>query len=134
VSVTRRNFLATTGWQPRPFRPRTTNKSGSKLPIVGGRDHQYEAIHDWGQPPANIKSATLTASAKTRKAHLHPSHVHADSESATRSWSSTKGGKFVAPGESSTKAAPHGLMLRKEGTEEFLYLCDYAHAIALSAR
>jgi hypothetical protein len=38
-------------------------------------------------------------------------------------------GKFLRSSGKQFKGAAHGLMLRKEGSEEFLYLSDYAHSI-----
>ena len=131
MSVTRRNFLATTRLAAAaPFVLGTTNKSGSKLPIVGDADHQYEAIHDWGQPPANIKYGNTHGVCEDSQGHIYIHHtVHADSESADTIVVFDEAGKFVRSWGKQYKGGAHGLMLRKEGTEEFLYLCDYAHAI-----
>ena len=36
---------------------------------------------------------------------------------------------MFAPGDRQFKGGAHGLTIRKEGSEEFLYLCDYQHGI-----
>ena len=131
MSVTRRDFLATTGLAAAaPFVLGTTDKSGSKLSIVGDADHQYEAIHDWGQLPAKIKYGNTHGVCEDSQGHIYIHHtVHADSESADTIVIFDETGKFVRSWGKQFKGGAHGLMFRKEGNEEFLYLCDYAHAI-----
>jgi hypothetical protein len=61
MPVTRRSFLATTAAAAcAPAFLRATDKSGSKAPILGQADHQYEAIHDWGQLPIPRATSTST--------------------------------------------------------------------------
>ena len=38
-------------------------------------------------------------------------------------------GKFVRSWGRQFKGGAHGLTIRKEGSDEFLYLCDYQHGI-----
>ena len=56
VEVTRRNFLVSAATAAcAPALLGATDKAGTKGPILGQSDHQYEAIHDWGELPRTIK-------------------------------------------------------------------------------
>jgi len=56
MQVTRRSFLVTAAAAAyAPVFLRATDKAGSKAPILGQGEHQYEAIHDWGELPRTIK-------------------------------------------------------------------------------
>jgi hypothetical protein len=48
MEVTRRSFLVTaTAVAVAPVFLGATDKAGSKAPILGQGQHQYEAIHNW---------------------------------------------------------------------------------------
>jgi hypothetical protein len=57
MQVSRRSFLVTAAAAAAsgPAFLGATNKKGSKAPILGQGDHQFEAIHDWGELPRTIK-------------------------------------------------------------------------------
>jgi hypothetical protein len=131
MTITRRDFLATTGIAAAaPFVLGTTDKSGSKTPVLGERDHQYEAIHDWGQLPPNLKYGNTHGVCQDSQGHIYIHHtVHSTSESPDTIVVFDENGKFVRSWGKQFKGGAHGLMLRQEGSEEFLYLCDYSHAI-----
>ena len=46
-----------------------------------------------------------------------------------QSWSSITKASSFAPRGGQFRGGAHGLTIRKEGSEEFLYLCDYQHGI-----
>lgn len=102
------------------------DKAGTKLPRVGTGEHTYECIHDWGmaQLPANhhygnaSHGVTIDGQGLIYITHYgNPGSIFVfDPE-----------GRFVkAMGEQllSPKGtgAGHGIDIRKEGNEEFLYL------------
>ena len=52
MQLTRRSFLisaAAAAYAPAFLG--ATDKAGTKAPILGQGEHQYEAIHDWGELP-----------------------------------------------------------------------------------
>jgi hypothetical protein len=131
VPVTRRKFLITTAAAASaPAFLYATDKSGTKVPILGQGDHQYEAIHDWGDLPRTIRYGNTHGVCEDSQANIYVHHtVHAGSESADTMVVFDSNGKFVRSWGRQFKGGAHGLTIRKEGNEEFLYLCDYAHGI-----
>ena len=131
MNVTRRSFLATgMAAAAAPLVLGTTDKAGNKAAVVGEGDHKYEAIHDWGQLPTNIKYGNTHGVCEDSQGHIYIHHtVHASSDSPDTIVVFDEKGKFVRSWGKQFKGGAHGLLLRKEGSEEFLYLCDYAHGI-----
>ncbi|MGA2374208.1 MAG: hypothetical protein ABSF72_01720 [Candidatus Sulfotelmatobacter sp.] len=131
MQVTRRSFLVTAAAAAAaPALLGTTDKTGSKAPILGQGDHQYEAIHDWGQLPRTIKYGNTHGVCEDSQGNIYIHHtVNATSESLDTMVVFDEKGKFVRSWGRQFKGGAHGLTLRKEGSEEFLYLCDYEHGI-----
>ena len=105
------------------------DKSGSKNAIIGTGEHRYECFHDWGNAARRRSSGRRrTASASMtpgmvyikHQGHGGKPHGHRSSSSTPRASSSARFGKEYYPGG-------HGIDMRKEGGEEFLYLCDVFH-------
>jgi len=101
------------------------DKSGSKNPVTGSGDHTYEVIHDWGELPAGIKYGNTHGVCTDSQGHVYIHHtVHSTSESPDTMVVFDSKGKFVRSWGGKFKAGAHGLHIRKEGRDEFLYLCD----------
>ena len=130
MKVTRRSFLASATAATAPLFLGATDKPGSDLPVLGDGDHLYEAIHDWGELPVTIRYGNTHGVCEDSQGHIYIHHtVHATSESLDTMVVFDERGKFVRSWGKQFKGGAHGLMLRKEGSEEFLYLCDYEHGI-----
>src|SRR5712692_10552479 len=131
MRVTRRSFLITTAAAAcAPTFLGATDKAGSKAPILGQGGHQYEAIHDWGELPRTIKYGNTHGVCEDSQGHIYVHHtVNAASESVDTMVVFDEKGKFVRSWGRQFKGGAHGLSIRKEGNEEFLYLCDYQHGI-----
>src|SRR5271169_6574829 len=131
MSLTRRNFLVTAGVAAAaPLILGATDKAGSRLPILGEGDHKYEAIHDWGALPPTIKYGNTHGVCEDSQGHIYIHHtVNAASESHDTLVVFDEKGKFVRSWGKQFKGGAHGLSIRREGNEEFLYLCDYLHGI-----
>ena len=94
-----------------------------ELPVVGSGPHTYEAIHDWGTLPAHIKWGNTHAVVEDSQGHILVHHtVHATSDSADTVVVFDSKGKFVRSWGREFRGVAHGLHLRREGSEEFLYL------------
>jgi hypothetical protein len=103
------------------------DKSGSKNPIIGKGEYRYECVHNWGTLPRHLRWETThgvcvdSAGLIYIKQQGHGAHpmdtivVFDDKGKFMRSF-----GKDYYPGG-------HGIDLRKEGKEEFLYLSDIHH-------
>ena len=131
MQVTRRSFLVTaTAAAAAPALLGTSDKTGSKTAILGQDEHQYEAIHDWGELPRTIKYGNTHGVCEDSQGNIYIHHtVHATSESLNTMVVFDEKGKFVRCWGRQFKGGAHGLTLRKEGSEDFLYLCDYEHGI-----
>ncbi len=96
-----------------------------KRPIVGSGEHTYEVYHDWLTPPANLQWGDTHGLAVDRRGHIYVAHtVHQGSVSLDAVCEFDPKGKFVASWGSEFAGGAHGLDLRREGSEEFLYHCD----------
>jgi hypothetical protein len=127
MTPSRRTFL--TGLSA-PLILGASNKSGSRKPILGEGDHKYEVTHDWGELPANIRYGNTHGVCEDSRGHIYIHHtVHSTSELADSMVVFDHKGKFVKSWGKEFKGGAHGLHIRREGNQEFLYLCDTQRAI-----
>ena len=113
---------------------RADDKSGSKLPVLGSGAHTYEAIHDWGQLPANIQYGNTHGVIEDSQGRIYVHHtVNAASESSDSMVVFDDKGKFIKSWGKDFKGGAHGLHIRKEGSTEFLYLCDTKRGVVVKA-
>ena len=131
MKVSRRNFLATAGAAGvAPLLLGTTNKSGSRAPILGEGEYRYEALHDWGGLPSHIRYGNTHGVCEDSQGHIYVHHtVHATSESPETIVVFDREGKFVRSWGGEFEGGAHGLSIHKEGREEFLYPCDFQHGM-----
>lgn len=132
MQITRRSFLvkAAAAAASAPAFLSATDKAGSKPPVLGKGEHQYEAVHDWGELPRTIQYGNTHGVCEDSQGNIYVHHtVHAGSESLDTMVVFDHKGKFVRSWGRQFKGGAHGLTIRKEGSEEFLYLSDYQHGI-----
>jgi hypothetical protein len=99
------------------------DKSGSKAPMMGSGAYAFEATHDWGVLPPQIKWGNTHGVVEDSQGHIYVHHtVHATSDSADTMVVFDGKGKFVRSWGKEFRGVAHGLWLRKEGRDEFLYL------------
>ena len=125
MKTTRREFLAAAAAAPvlSPILLGTQDKSGTKPPVLGSGAHTYEAIHDWGELPARIKWGNTHGVVEDSQGNIYVHHtVHATSDSADSMVVFDKKGKFIRSWGKEFRGVAHGLHIRKEGRDEFLYL------------
>jgi hypothetical protein len=129
----RRRFLETAAL----FAPailRADDKAGTKRPILGSGEHTYEALHDWGELPASIRYGNTHGVVEDSQGRIYIHHtVHATSESSDTMVVFDAKGKFIKSWGSEFKGGAHGLHIRKEGSTEFLYLCDTHRGVVVKA-
>jgi hypothetical protein len=131
MQVTRRNFLATAvAAAAAPTFLGATDKAGTKPPILGQGEHQYQPNHDWGELPRTIKYGNTHGVCEDSQGNIYIHHtVNATSDSPDTMVVFDSKGKFIRSWGRQFKGGAHGLTIRKEGSEEFLYLCDFEHGI-----
>lgn len=105
------------------------DKAGSKLPVIGEGDHKYEAIHGWGEMPAHIKWGETHGVAVDEAGHVYIKHRSHAPEPMDAIAVFDPAGKFVRSFGKEYHGGGHGIDVRKEGNEEFLYLCDVKNGI-----
>ena len=115
-----------------PLLLNTTAKSGTAKPVLGAGEHTYEATHDWGQLPASIQYGNTHGVCEDSQGHIYVHHtVAADSESADTMVVFDPTGKFVKSWGRQFRGGAHGLHIQREGSGEFLYLCDTKRAVVV---
>jgi hypothetical protein len=131
MHVTRRRFLFAAGAAATaPVFLGATDKGGQQAAHPGAREHQYEAIHDWGELPRTIRFGNTHGVCEDSQGNIYVHHtVHATSENPDTMVVFDHKGKFVRSWGRQFKGGAHGLTIRKEGSDEFLFLCDYQHGI-----
>jgi hypothetical protein len=133
MSASRRRFPRTAGALA-PTILKATDKAGTKAPVLGSGKHTYEAIHDWGELPAGIKYGNTHGVVQDSQGHIYVHHtVNAASESADSMVVFDQKGKFVKSWGKEFKGGAHGLHIQKEGSTEYLYLCDTKRAVVVKA-
>jgi hypothetical protein len=106
------------------------DKGGLKRPVTGSGAYTYEVIHDWGELPKSIRYGNTHGVCVDSQGHVYIHHtVHATSESEDTMVVFDRKGKFVRSWGKEFKGGAHGLHIRKEGRDEFLYLCDTRRAV-----
>ena len=123
--MNRREFLATAGMAPlaAPMLLGMQDKAGSKAPVMGSGAHVYEATHDWGTLPSSLRWGNTHGVVEDAQGHIYVHHtVHATSDGSDTVVVFDDQGTFVRSWGAQFKGVAHGLHLRKEGKEEFLYL------------
>lgn len=130
--MSRRRFAATLGTGPLILG--AERKSGSARPVLGEGEHTYEAIHDWGRLPADIRYGNTHGVCEDSQGRIYVHHtVNAASESRDSMVVFDEKGEFVKSWGKEFQGGAHGLHIRREGSGEFLYLCDTKRAVVVKA-
>ena len=125
MKTTRREFLATAAAAPlaSPILLGMQDKAGTKAPVLGQGRFTYEALHDWGTLPPQIKYGNTHGVVQDSQGQIYVHHtVYADSESADSMVVFDGKGRFVRSWGRQFRGVAHGLLIRKEAGTEFLYL------------
>ncbi len=130
-STSRRQFLATSlaGTAAVLGAPMvlTARKTDSKL-VVGEGEHKYEVEHDWPQLPDKFTWQTTHKVADDKAGNVYVIHEgRADQKDHPSIFVFDPEGKYVRSFGSQFQGGGHGLEVREEGGEEFLYVCAYQH-------
>jgi hypothetical protein len=139
MPVSRRHFIQTIGVAGvvaagGPVILHATNKSGSRRPVVGAGDDTFEVYHDWGELPAAIHYGNTHGVCEDAQGHIYVHHtVNATSERHDTMVVFDRNGRFVRSWGREFEGGAHGLHIRREGRQEFLYLCDTKRALVVKA-
>jgi hypothetical protein len=121
----RRTFLSASlaaGLAPAAITAR--DKSGTKNAIIGEGDHKYECFHDWGNLPKGFKWETTHGVCVDGAGSIYIKQQGHGGQAKDTVLVFDPKGNFVRSFGKQYYPGGHGIDLRKEGGEEFLYLCD----------
>jgi len=105
----------------------TASKTGSKT-VVGEGPHQFEIQHDWPQLPDKFSWQTTHNVALDKAGHLYVIHEgHADKKDHPSIFVFDPDGKYVRSFGQQFQGGGHGIEVREENGEEFLYIAAYKH-------
>ncbi|HUB28986.1 MAG TPA: hypothetical protein VL967_04785 [Terracidiphilus sp.] len=133
MAISRRRFLGQLGTGfAAPLLLGMTDKAESRKPIVGSGEHTYEVTHDWGELPADIQYGNTHGVCEDAQGHIYVHHtVYATSETQDSMVVFDARGQFVKSWGKEFRGGAHGLLIRKEGGTEFLYLCDIQRGLVV---
>jgi len=121
--MNRRTFLAASGSAPAMIG--APAKSGARKPVMGSGEHTFEVHHDWAQLPAGMRWGNTHGIAEDSQGQIYVAHtVHADSARKDTIVVFDHKGRYIRSWGDAFVGGAHGLHLRKEGGQEFLYLVD----------
>lgn len=128
-SVSRRQFLSTAaiGTATIIGAPMVlTAQKTDKTLIVGEGEHQFEVQHEWPQLPDKYKWQTTHNVAVDSSGNLYVIHEgRNDQKDHPSIFVFDPEGKFIRAFGSQFQGGGHGIEIRKEGSDEFLYVCAY---------
>ena len=127
--ISRRNALASslTGCAAFVSAPLVLTASKTQTPtIVGQGEHRYEVQHGWARLPDKYQWQTTHNVAVDRQGMLYVIHEgRADMKDHPSIFVFDPQGKFVRAFGSQFQGGGHGIEVRQEGNDEFLYVCAY---------
>ena len=133
-ATTRRTFLKAAGAAAvtaavGPTILHATNKSGSRLPILGTGEFQYEPHHGWGHLPDHIVWGDTHGVAIDREGLIYIKHRSVAAEPMDAIVVFDSDGRYVRSFGKEFHGGGHGIDIRNEGGQEFLYLSDIKHGV-----
>jgi hypothetical protein len=130
--ISRRRFIGTGAIAPLILH--ADDKAGTKRPVLGVGDHVYEAWHDWGELPSSIQYGNTHGVIEDSQGRIYVHHtVGSTSESSDSMVVFDAQGKFIKSWGKEFKGGAHGLYIQREGSTEFLYLCDINRGVVVKA-
>jgi hypothetical protein len=99
-----------------------SDKAGSKNPVIGEGEYRYECFHDWGELPASIRWQTTHNVAVDADGLIYVTHQGHGKDVMDTVVVFDPQGKYVRSFGKAWYTGGHGIDVRKEGSEEFLYL------------
>ena len=100
-----------------------TRKAGEDTPVIGAGAHKYECHHGWGELPKNYVWQTTHNVTLDSEGLVYITHQGVGKQMDTVLVFDPKG-KFVRSFGKEWHGGGHGVEIRKEGSEEFIYLSN----------
>ena len=127
--TSRRGFLQVAGAAAAasvsPIVLRATDKSGSRNPVLGEGAFQYEVVsQNWGEVPDHIPWGETHGVTVDESGLIYITHRSSLPDPVDAVAVFDPQGKFVRSFGKEYHTGGHGIDIRKEGNEQFLYLCS----------
>jgi hypothetical protein len=119
-----RSLAATLASGAAPLAITARDKSGTKPAIVGSGEHTYECDHHFGELPSKLKWQTTHGVAFDAEGLLYVTHQGYGKDVMDIIVVFDPKGKFVRSFGKIYHTGGHGIDIRKEGGEEFIYLTN----------
>lgn len=103
------------------------DKSGTKNAVIGSGEHAYECLHGWGEPPKGVQWFNTHGVAIDADGLIYVKHQGRADAAMDTIVVFDPDGKTVRSFGKEYCGGGHGIDIRKDGGEEFLYLCDTFH-------
>ena len=100
------------------------DKSGGENPIIGEGEHRYECQHGWGTPPASVKWLNTHGVTVDSDGLIYVKHQSGGPVPMDTIVVFDPDGKAVRSFGKEYHGGGHGIDIRNDGGEEFLYLSD----------
>ena len=100
------------------------DKSGGRRPVIGTGDHTFEVLHGWGELPGHLHWGDTHGIVFDAQGQVYITHQSAAADPMDAVVVFDPDGKYVRSFGNEFHGGGHGLEIRKEAGEEFLYLCD----------
>jgi hypothetical protein len=121
--MNRREFLAAgSACAAAPLLLGMTRKANAKHPTVGEKDHVYECHHGWGTLPGELEWQTTHGTAVDSQGLVYITHQGGGAKKIDTVIIFDAAGKFIRSFGSQWHGGGHGIDIRKEGSDEFIYL------------
>ncbi|WP_166823653.1 NHL repeat-containing protein [Thalassoroseus pseudoceratinae] len=135
-AVNRREFLAQSATATAAIvaAPAVITAAKTDKPlIVGEGEHRYEVQHNWPELPSEYTWQTTHNVAVDKSGNLYVIHEgRANLKDHPSIFVFDANGKFIRAFGNQFQGGGHGLEVRQEGSEEFLYVCAYQQVKAFA--
>jgi hypothetical protein len=101
-----------------------SERSQSQPSILGGGNHRYQWVSGWGKLPDGMMYGSTHGAVQVDSAGRV--YLNTDTENAIIVFDSD--GNFIRAMGSEWKGGTHGMQIRREGREEYLYLTNLARS------
>lgn len=98
------------------------NKAGTDTPVIGVDGHKYECHHNWGTLPGNLEWQTTHNVAIDSQGQVYITHQgHAGKKGLDTIMVFDTAGKFIKSFGKEWHGGGHGIDIRMEGKNEYIY-------------
>ena len=106
----------------------TQNMADNRPMVTGQGEHRYEVLHDWLKLPDQFTWQTTHNVAVDSQANVYVIHEgRKELKDHPSIFVFDNTGKYIRSFGKQFQGGGHGIEIRKEGNDEFLYVCAYQH-------